>query len=99
MKKEITKTPDKTLSEKVAVEVEQTPPRNLIFVGRREIKNAETGLFESQFKDDAPTRISDGETVIRLPELEMQKAGFYHKDAPRLIALFPNDYKPIEGKG
>lgn len=40
----------------------------------------------------------DGKPIM-LPRLEDQKAGFYHPDAARILALYPDRYKPIVEKG
>ncbi len=75
------------------------PTANIIFVGRIERINKEAGKKETVSKD-APARLVDGETVIKLPVAALQKKGFYHEKATQIIALFPDDYKmPVSKNG
>jgi len=71
---------------------------NIQFVGRREQMNKVTGKTEL-VPAEASRKISDGETIIKLPPDEEQKAGFYSKHAARLFALYPDDYKKPVAKG
>ncbi len=79
-----------------------TPPQhanNVIFVGKREVVNKETGKLEKVSAEEAPRKINDGDTAIKLPESDEQKKGFYTKHANVLVSLFPEDYKLVVPKG
>lgn len=74
------------------------PAPNIQFVGRRQVTNKETGKLE-WLPIEAPERITDGETRIKLPATSEQRSGFYHERAAQIIALFPDDYKIPTDKG
>lgn len=76
----------------------QAAASNIIFVGKTERLNKQTGEIE-RVPRDAPKKINDGETQIKLPSPDEQKTGFYHARATQIIALFPDDYKIPTDKG
>lgn len=61
----------------------QSSDANIIYTGKRK----------------PPLKLTDGDTVIVLPDADMQAAGFYHKDATRIIRAFPMFYKQFIKKG
>ena len=75
-----------------------SPENNVKFVGKRKVLSKETGEPEL-VSIEASELINDGDTLIELPESDVQKAGFYHEQAGVLVALFPDDYKLIVPKG
>lgn len=74
------------------------PENNIQFVGKSKRWNPETGKQELAPRE-APRHIIDGMDKIKLPEAAEQAKGFYHEDAARIMALFPNDYKKPQKKG
>lgn len=73
---------------------ESKPENNIIFVGKREKLNKETGKFEPVARQ-APQYIVDGAEKMNLPPPEEQAKGFYLEPdlAERVKSLFPDDYK------
>lgn len=59
---------------------------NIIFVGRR-VRN---GITE---RSEPPAYVIDGRDRFDLPHAALQTAGFYHKEASRIIRAFPQLYK------
>lgn len=88
----------KKTKESKAETAAEAPAADIVFVGKRRRLNKETGKYKL-FPREAPPFIQDGADKIKLPEPEAQKDGFYHEDAARIIALFPDDYKIFKPKG
>jgi hypothetical protein len=76
--------PTHTYSEKDAEEHLKDP--NIIFIGRR-VRN---GITE---RSEPPAYVIDGRDRFDLPHAALQTAGFYHKEASRIIRAFPQLYK------
>ncbi len=76
--------PTQTYTEADAEEHLKDP--NIIFVGRR-VRNGKTEPSEP------PPYLIDGRDRFDLPHAALQKAGFYHKEASRIIRAFPQLYK------
>ncbi len=65
---------------------------NVIFVGKVESKGETVDAIP-------PKNIQDGRDKITLPDADAQLAGFYHKDAARIIKAMPKAYKAFKPKG
>jgi hypothetical protein len=83
---------------KKKTEKEDVPEANVIFVGKRQKLNKESGKYETVARE-APAYITDGGKKIVLPESDAQRKGFYSDEAARLVELFPSDYKFLKAKG
>ena len=82
--------PEATYTEADAQEHLKDP--NIIFIGRRTING--------EVKDmEPPAYVIDGRDRFDLPHAEMQRSGFYNKEASRIIRAFPNLYKSFTKLG
>lgn len=82
----------------MAKEKVEKPSPNIRYVGTRQKLNKETGKTEIVDKE-IPAFIMDGKNKIVLPD-GIEKGIFLEPEiAAQLIALRPNDFKPIIEKG
>lgn len=68
------------------------------FVGRRHETDKITGETKLVIRE-APTRRKNGSRIFDLPSDTVQKKGFTHPDAEKLIQLYPKDFKIKTLKG
>lgn len=72
------------MSEKELTKKETKPKANIKFVNE---------------DINPPSVIRDGRNErIELPEESAQRAGFYHREADRIVVLFPSLYKRLKAK-
>lgn len=89
MRKAIT---EKTTEPAAAVEIESAPEPNLVFVGRREKLNKETGKMEF-IEKELPSSFSTPRGLIVLPETTVWGKPFYCEQAEYLKEVFRKDFK------
>lgn len=71
---------------------------NIQFVGKRQKLNKQSGKLET-IKRAAPQFVIDAGEKIELPA-DIEKGAYLAPEtAARLIELFPNEFKPVAGKG
>lgn len=91
-----------TRIEFVEDEVEVPTPKaqepNLIFVGKREMFDAEEGKFV-KVPAEAPKFFNTAWGRVHLPDSETQHKGFYHERANLIRNTFPDLYKEPTSKG
>lgn len=84
------------LRKKKAVDAVQTLV--IQFVGKRRELDKRTGKQKLVIRE-APTQLINGQRIFDLPSDEIQKKGFSHPDAERLLQLYPKDFKVKNPKG
>lgn len=79
-------------SKKSAVEEELSPPpeANIKFVGKAREEYGKT------IEALPLIRVNHGTQVIRLPDAEAQREGFFHEAASVIVRLFPDLYKLVK---
>ncbi len=82
--------PTETYSEAESKEQLESP--NIIFIGKRML-NGEL------IAADPPKMLANGNNTYKLPDAQTQLAGFYHKNAGRIVHAFPEYYKTFKKKG
>jgi len=80
---------------------DEAHPTNIQFVGKSRRYNAEKNVTETIPTpiDEIAIQRRDGYRVYDLPAGEIQKAGFWHKDASKLIRAFRDQFKRPVAKG
>ena len=82
---------------------EVEPQPNIKFVGR--VKNSKftdkaTTPDESEWIDrEAPESLTIGKLVFKMPDTDLQSAGFFHPEGHLIIRTFPRLYKRFVEKG
>ncbi|MGI8996771.1 MAG: hypothetical protein ACR2GW_08900 [Pyrinomonadaceae bacterium] len=77
------------------------PEPNVRFIGKPEVIHVKINAQGKEVVIEVlpPTKINHGQSTIRLPDAETQRAGFYHAEAATIVRLYGHFYKLIQPKG
>ena len=79
----------------------ELPEPNIKFTGRDEVLKDKLDAQGQPIvmAAEPPTKINHGEEVIKLPDADAQRAGFFHEQAATIVRLYPEQYKLLKAKG